>query len=87
MIVQDLSNSLAAQLEELADQGLLRQLRVTSSAGARTHLDGREYLNFSSNDYLGLAGDEAIHMGGLTTARAFGSSAASSRLMSGNFNC
>lgn len=48
-------------LAELAAHGLLRQRRTrTSPIGARIVLDGRELINFGSNDYLGLAGDPRL---------------------------
>jgi len=31
---------------------------IESRAGATVILDGKKFINFASNDYLGLAGDE-----------------------------
>jgi 8-amino-7-oxononanoate synthase len=54
---QELDRRLAA----LAEQGLRRSLRrVDSSQGTRIRVDGRELLNFSSNDYLGLANHPSL---------------------------
>lgn len=74
-----------AQLDQLAQRGMLRELREVESQGAYIRLDGELLLNLSSNDYLGLAarGDlEAImrtELGELGTAGS-----TSSRLMTGN---
>ncbi|MDP6559299.1 MAG: hypothetical protein QF619_04100, partial [Candidatus Binatia bacterium] len=47
---------IAAQLEELRSQGLYRCLRqVEGEQGPVIRLEGREVLNLSSNNYLGLA--------------------------------
>lgn len=43
------------ELQELRDRGLYRPLRELASAqGARATFDGREVINLSSNNYLGL---------------------------------
>jgi 8-amino-7-oxononanoate synthase len=57
----DLLQSLAARVAERERAGLLRRARtLDASRGARVTIDGREMLNFCSNDYLGLAQDPRI---------------------------
>nr|NIP85819.1 8-amino-7-oxononanoate synthase [Planctomycetales bacterium] len=49
------------QLAELQRQDLRRTLRTRAGAQAATiTLDGRSLVNFGSNDYLGLAGDDRL---------------------------
>ena len=49
---------LQQRLADLRGQGLLRELRrVDSPQGTRIQIGGQTLLNFSSNDYLGLAND------------------------------
>lgn len=49
-------SNLANELEQLKQQGLFRSRRVVSSPqGIKIEIDGRPVINFSSNDYLGLA--------------------------------
>lgn len=44
-----------AQLHELQEQGLYRKLRILhGEQGPRANIDGREVINLSSNNYLGL---------------------------------
>lgn len=52
---------LATQLAALRTQDLYRSRRVVEgSHGARIVVDGQACVNFCSNDYLGLAGDQRI---------------------------
>ena len=52
---------LAERLEALRTQGLHRELRrVDSPPSTRIRIDGRMLLNFSSNDYLGLANEPIL---------------------------
>ncbi len=52
-------------------------------AGAVTHIDGREYLNFSSYNYLGLNGHPAISKAARDAIDRHGTSASASRLAAG----
>ncbi len=54
-----------------------------SAAGATTRIAGREYVNFSSYDYLGLNGHPRIEEAVLHAVRRYGTSASASRLVAG----
>lgn len=73
-----------ARISQLKEQGLYRTLRtLTAPQGASVRADGREMINFSSNDYLGLAFDPDVIRGAQGTAAAWGTGAGASRLVSG----
>ena len=72
------------QLEALRARSLERKLRETSSAqGPEVQIAGRRLINFSSNDYLGLAGDSRLCEAAIGAIREFGVGAGASRLVSG----
>ena len=49
-------SQLPGNLEAIAQQGLYRSRRViTSPQGINLQIDGKNVVNFCSNDYLGLA--------------------------------
>jgi 8-amino-7-oxononanoate synthase len=52
--------------------------------GATVILQGREVINFSSNDYLGLAGDERLIQAAIGATKEFGTGSTGSRLLSGH---
>ncbi len=71
-------------LEERRQRGLYRvRRRLQSGQGARVHLRGRELINFSSNDYLALAGDARLARAAAAAARRYGCGAGASPLVSG----
>ena len=81
------------QLSRLATRGRLRALKPLSGRhGCRVSCEGRELLNLSSNDYLGLAGDSdllsrfyaGLAPGGLELAEQYGLGATASRLLGGD---
>jgi 8-amino-7-oxononanoate synthase len=52
-------------------------------AGAVTRIEGREYLNFSSYNYLGLCGHPAVNKAALEAIGRYGTSSSASRLVAG----
>ncbi|MGB7157694.1 MAG: 8-amino-7-oxononanoate synthase [Tepidisphaeraceae bacterium] len=71
-------------LDDRRAQSLLRQRRVIeSSAGPIVHVDGRPYVNFSSNDYLGLRSHPVIVSASADATRAHGAGSGASALVSG----
>ncbi len=52
--------------------------------GATVLLEGREVINFASNDYLGLAGDECLIAAATAAIQEFGTGSTGSRLLSGH---
>jgi 8-amino-7-oxononanoate synthase len=76
---------LHARLDHLRDQGLRRQLRpVDSPQGTHLTVQGRPFLNFSSNDYLGLANEPAIKEAAKNALEKFGAGSGASRLICGS---
>ncbi len=49
----------------------------------RTIIDGREFINFSSYNYLGMSGDPAVSAAAKEAIDRYGTSASASRLVSG----
>jgi 8-amino-7-oxononanoate synthase len=83
--VNALDADLQERLEALRAGSLLRELRrVDSPPGVRLHVGGRALLNFSSNDYLGLATHPALQEAAARAVRDFGAGAAASRLICGS---
>jgi 8-amino-7-oxononanoate synthase len=73
------------ELEALRKRALDRHLREISSAqGPEVVIAGRHFINFSSNDYLGLANDLRLHEAAASAIDEFGVGAGASRLISGN---
>jgi 8-amino-7-oxononanoate synthase len=81
----DFDNTLRLRLDEIRAQGLHRQLRrVDSPQGPRLLVGGRELLNFSSNDYLGLANHPLLKEAAVKAVEQFGAGSGASRLICGS---
>ncbi|PKO89707.1 MAG: 8-amino-7-oxononanoate synthase [Betaproteobacteria bacterium HGW-Betaproteobacteria-12] len=80
-----LDDRLTEELAEIAAAGLTRRRRVLASPCGRIAIvDGRELLNFASNDYLGLAGNAEIAAALADGARQWGAGSGASHLVSGH---
>ena len=73
-------------LRDLKARGLERRLTAVgpSPAGPRVRLGGRELLQFASNNYLGLAGEERVKEALRRGVERWGWGAGASRLLSGH---
>ncbi|PMB46726.1 8-amino-7-oxononanoate synthase [Fischerella thermalis CCMEE 5201] len=57
---------------------------IDGCPGATVLLQGQEVINFASNDYLGLAGDERLIAAATAAMQEFGTGSTGSRLLSGH---
>lgn len=84
MIPKPWQELITRRREERVRQKLVRRLRTLRHMGStRVQLGSRDYINFSSNDYLGLAGDLRIAEAAATAAGRFGWGTGASRLVTG----
>lgn len=83
--VQNFDEELKQRLAAIRTQGLYRELRrIDSPVGPRIQIEGRELLNFSSNDYLGLANEPALKEAAKKAVDEFGAGSGASRLVCGS---
>jgi 8-amino-7-oxononanoate synthase len=79
------NQQLEEQLEQLRADGLYRELRrVESPPGTRIPVNGHSLLNFSSNDYLGLANHFALREATARASVEWGAGSGASRLICGS---
>jgi 7-keto-8-aminopelargonate synthetase-like enzyme len=75
---------LADELHELEQRSLRRSLRsLDSPQGPVVQLNGREVINFSSNDYLGLASSDVLKNAMMEGIARYGAGSGASRLVCG----
>lgn len=76
---------LAARLEAIHQEGLYRELRqFAGPQSPHLKLAASEWLNFSSNDYLGLATHPALKEAAARAVERYGTGSGASRLISGS---
>jgi len=77
----------AEDLKGLRARSLDRHLReITVAQGPEVEIGGRRLVNFSSNDYLGLANDRRLRKAATSAIDEFGVGAGASRLITGNLS-
>ncbi len=73
------------EIDKLKEMGLYRTLRrVENDQGPTLMLDGREVINLSSNNYLGIANHPALAAAAKSAIDRYGCGSGASRLISGN---
>jgi len=83
--MNDFDLELNQRLAAIREQGLWRELRrVDSPQAPRVEIGGRRLLNFSSNDYLGLANEPALKEAAIKAVERYGAGAGASRLICGS---
>jgi 8-amino-7-oxononanoate synthase len=83
--MKPLEIDLAERLAALREQNLFRELRrVDSAQSSRIQIDGQSFLNFSSNDYLGLANHPGLKEAATRAVETFGAGSGASRLICGS---
>jgi len=77
----------ADRLTLIKDAGLYRTLqRLSARSGAIIEIEAREFINFGSNDYLGLTQDSATCIAAIDAIKQWGFGAGSARLISGSLD-
>ena len=72
-------------LKNREEKGLLRKLRPwTWRLDGKINFGGKEYIDFSSNDYLGLSGHPKLKVAAIKAIDKFGVASCASRLLSGD---
>lgn len=83
--MKPIDEELSWDLTRLSENGLYRELRrVDSAQTPHIQIHGEPFLNFSSNDYLGLANDPLLKVAAMKAVEKYGAGAGASRLISGS---
>src|SRR5437762_3279072 len=83
--MNEFDQELAGRLATLREQGLYRELcRINSPQLPHTQVDGQTLLNFSSNDYLGLANHPLLKEAATKAVERYGAGSGASRLICGS---
>lgn len=77
--------ALNERLAAIREQDLYRELRrIDSPQSPHIEVNGKRLLNFSSNDYLGLANEPEMKQAAIRAVEQFGAGAGASRLICGS---
>ncbi len=76
---------LQSSLKTIHKAGWYRTTRtITSAVGNCIEVEGKQYINFSSNDYLGLANDYRLKNAAIAAIQSHGTGTTGSRLVTGH---
>lgn len=83
-MLPSLADQIAADLDALRSSRRFRSCQtLDGTSRVNLHFEGRTFVSFSSNDYLGLATDPRLQKAASEAASKFGFGAGASRLVSG----
>ena len=83
--MESFDDQLQQQLDAIREAGLYRELReIDSPQSPHIEISGKRMLNFSSNDYLGLANHPAVKEAACRAVEQFGAGSGASRLICGS---
>ena len=83
--MNEFEQELAERLATLREQGLHREMRrINSPQLPHTQVEGKTLLNFSSNDYLGLANHPLLKEAAIKGIERYGAGSGASRLVCGS---
>ncbi|WP_457571139.1 8-amino-7-oxononanoate synthase [Desulfovulcanus sp.] len=84
---KQICKQLSSSLKDLKEQNLLRSIPdIDHGADLYLNFQGKKLLNLASNNYLGLSQAEVLKKAATTAIKHWGTSAAASRLVTGNFS-
>jgi len=82
--MSDPYNWIEKSLATIKSANWYRSVQEISGTGAKIILAGKEVINFASNDYLGLAGDQRLIQAAVAATQELGTGSTGSRLLSGH---
>ena len=86
-VYSEFERDLVPELDAIRAQGLHRVLReIGSPQSARVRIGRREFINFSANDYLGLANHPRVRAAAIRAIQRYGVGAGASRLICGSLS-
>ncbi len=83
-----MKNFIDKRIQDIKEKSLFRELKqINSSQDREIIVNNKKILNFSSNNYLGLATNKQIIKAIIKATQQWGTGAGASRLISGNLSC
>ncbi|BDU50893.1 8-amino-7-oxononanoate synthase [Haliovirga abyssi] len=72
------------ELRKIKDLNLFREIKkISNSNGKYIYINGKKYIDFSSNNYLGLKDDERVKDAAIEAIKKYGVGSGASRLVTG----